>query len=145
MFWESYLKLCNSVNKAPNVVAAEVGIKSSGTVTGWKNGVTPRDSVLSKLADYFGCTTSELLGETSSNPQKETSPNATVLSHLDADAIAVAEAYAQADEKSRAMVRLALNLDTDVPLAAHGGPSGKISAKTAEALEKGAVESTGDI
>ncbi len=35
--------------------------------------------------------------------------------------------------------------EADIPLVAHGGPSGKISAKTAEALEKGAVESSGDI
>lgn len=63
MFWENYVRLCNSENKSPNAVAAENGVKSSGTVTGWKNGVIPRAPVLQKLADYFNVTTAELLGE----------------------------------------------------------------------------------
>lgn len=123
--------------------AADIGVTPS-VVSEWRRrksaSYVKRLEIISKTLN----TTPQYLLSGDIEP-KETSPNATVLSHLDADAIAVAEAYAQADEKSRAMVRLALNLDTDVPLAAHGGPSGKISAKTAEALEKGAVESTGDI
>ena len=71
MFWQRYLELCNSVEKAPNVVASEVGVKSSGTVTGWKNGALPRQSVLIKLSNYFGVTISDLTGETD---QKEISP-----------------------------------------------------------------------
>ena len=71
MFWQRYLELCNSVEKAPNVVASEVGVKSSGTVTGWKNGALPRQSVLIKLSNYFGVTISDLTGEAD---QKEISP-----------------------------------------------------------------------
>lgn len=54
MFWSKYCALCVSNGKAPNVVASEIGIKSSGTVTGWKNGSIPRLSILHKLSDYFG-------------------------------------------------------------------------------------------
>lgn len=54
MFWSKFVHLCNSVGKAPNVVASEIGIKSSGTVTGWKNGASPRPSVLLRIADFFG-------------------------------------------------------------------------------------------
>lgn len=64
MFWQKYLELCNSVGKAPNVVAAEVGVKSSGTVTGWKNGALPRSTILTRLAGYFNIDVSELIGET---------------------------------------------------------------------------------
>lgn len=64
MFWQKYLELCNSVGKAPNVVAAEVGVKSSGTVTGWKNGALPRSTILTKLAGYFDIDVSELIGDT---------------------------------------------------------------------------------
>ena len=54
MFWSRYVALCDKIGKAPNVVAAEIGVKSSGTVTGWKNGAKPRDGVLQKLSAYFG-------------------------------------------------------------------------------------------
>lgn len=63
MFWENYLILCSSVGKAPNAVAAEIGIKSSGTVTGWSNGAIPRKSVLFKLCQYFGVTEEQLLSD----------------------------------------------------------------------------------
>lgn len=61
MFWATFEMLCNSVGKAPSVVAAEIGIKSTGTVPGWKRGVKPRPSALRALADYFGVTVEYLL------------------------------------------------------------------------------------
>lgn len=61
MFWDIYVRLCNEVGEAPNVVAAKNGVKSSGTVTGWKNGAIPRESALTRLADYFGVTVEYLL------------------------------------------------------------------------------------
>lgn len=63
MFWQNYLRLCNEIEKAPNVVANEIGIKSSGTVTGWKNGAMPRQQVLRRLSDYFGVSVASLLEE----------------------------------------------------------------------------------
>lgn len=53
MFWDNFVFYCNQKGVAPNVAAAAVGVKSSGTVTGWKNGAIPRQSILKKLADYF--------------------------------------------------------------------------------------------
>ena len=67
MFWDYFVRLCNQAGKYPNTVAAEVGVKSTGTVTGWKNGANPRQAVLLKLADYFGVTVDYLL-----NAEKET-------------------------------------------------------------------------
>ena len=68
MFWSSYVALCEKKGKAPNVVAAEVGVKSSGTVTGWKNGAKPRDTVLQRLSTYFGVTVEDLTGEKKEKP-----------------------------------------------------------------------------
>ena len=68
MFWSRYVALCDKIGKAPNVVAAEVGVKSSGTVTGWKNGAKPRDTVLQRLSVYFGVSVEELTGEKKRNP-----------------------------------------------------------------------------
>lgn len=53
MFWEKYTELCKSVGKSPNAVAEECGIKSTGSVTGWKKGAIPRNPVLKRIADYF--------------------------------------------------------------------------------------------
>ena len=71
MFWSNFVFYCNRKGVAPNVAAAAVGVKSSGTVTGWKNGAAPRQGVLRKLADYFGVSTDDLLAEDSPGDKKE--------------------------------------------------------------------------
>lgn len=71
MFWNRFTYLCNEAGEAPNVVAAKCGVKSSGTVTGWKNGATPRAGVLSRIADYFGVQVSELTGEKQKKPSAD--------------------------------------------------------------------------
>lgn len=63
MFWDNFLFYCNQKGVAPNVAAQSVGIKSSGTVTGWKNGAIPRRGVLKKLAQYFEISVSDLAGD----------------------------------------------------------------------------------
>ena len=69
MFWNTFAKLCVDVGKPPNTVAAECGVKSSGTVTGWKNGAVPRPGILRNLADYFGIPVEELLDLNSLNEE----------------------------------------------------------------------------
>lgn len=61
MFFENYVRLCNSVGKTPSAVALEMGI-AKPTVTRWKNGSTPNSATLYKVADYFGVSTEYLLG-----------------------------------------------------------------------------------
>ena len=69
MFYDNYVRLCNSVCKSPSAVALEIGFKKS-TVTRWKNGSNPTDATLQKIADYFGITVDALMG----NEQKEKAP-----------------------------------------------------------------------
>lgn len=71
MFWEKYVALCRKCGKSPNTVAAEIGIKSSGTVTGWKNGALPREWVLQTLSEKFEVSVEWLKGEFA---QKEKTP-----------------------------------------------------------------------
>lgn len=59
-FYEKYLCLCNSINKSPSAVALELKI-GKPSVTRWKNGATPRDATVLKIADYFGVTVTELM------------------------------------------------------------------------------------
>ena len=72
MFWDNYLQLCNKVGKSANAVAAEIGFKSSGTVTGWKDGKIPYERNLKKIADYFGVTVDDLIGDDSAQKEKPT-------------------------------------------------------------------------
>ena len=71
MFYDNFVKACNSRNKAPSAVAIDIGI-SKATVTGWKNGSTPNDATLQKLADYFGISPEDLTG--SNGPSQKRSP-----------------------------------------------------------------------
>lgn len=84
MFWQNYVKLCNEKGEAPNAVAAKCGVKSSGTVTGWKNGSMPRAGALQRLADYFGVSKEELLGNEKSPATKrdETNSNSALVELL---------------------------------------------------------------
>ena len=64
MFWNTFVSLCNKQHKSPNAVCAELNF-STATATKWKNGATPRDTTLQKIANYFGVTTDYLLTGTS--------------------------------------------------------------------------------
>ena len=69
MFWINYMLLCAQEGKTPNGLAKELGI-SSGSVTNWKRGKLPSESSLQKIADHFGLSIWDLLGE--KNPDAQT-------------------------------------------------------------------------
>lgn len=56
MFYDEYIKLCNSIQKSPTLVAKEIGL-SGAHVTKWKNGRTPTDATIFKVCSYFGIPT----------------------------------------------------------------------------------------
>lgn len=68
-FFEQFVALCKSKGVSPNYAAREIGA-SSGSVTAWKQGTLPRSATLAKLADYFGVSTDQLLGN-EKTPAKE--------------------------------------------------------------------------
>ena len=61
-FYERFIGLCNKVGKTPSRVAMEVGL-SKPTVNRWKNGSTPTDATVMKIAEYFGVSIQELTGD----------------------------------------------------------------------------------
>lgn len=61
-FYENYLKLCNSIGKSPSAVAIELNL-GKPSVTRWKHGAVPRDSTVSKIANYFHVTVADLIGD----------------------------------------------------------------------------------
>ena len=62
MFWQNFTRLCESEGKSPNRVAADLGLSNS-VATNWKRGAMPRDSVLARIADYFGVSVESLTAE----------------------------------------------------------------------------------
>lgn len=68
MFYEQYCRLCKTRGKSPSAAAIEMGISKSAVST-WKNkGRTPKIDQLQKVADYFGISIDQLLGETKNAP-----------------------------------------------------------------------------
>ncbi len=68
MFYDNFIRLCNSAGKAPSAVVEEIGLSKSA-VTGWKKrGSLPNDATAQKLADYFGITVAELMAEKEEKP-----------------------------------------------------------------------------
>lgn len=83
MDWNVFLNLCNSVGKSPTAVALEIGL-SDAAPSGWKKGAKPRDSVLNRLADYFGVTVDYLL----SGNEKPATPEGSGMSEKDVKLLA---------------------------------------------------------
>lgn len=63
MFWTNFVRLCAENGVSPNKVAAECGVKSTGTVSGWKKGAMPSNKTLSKLANRFNISVEILVKE----------------------------------------------------------------------------------
>ena len=71
MFFQNYLRLCNSKNIKPTAAALEMGI-AKATVSRWKSGSKRNSATLQKIADYYGVPV-----ETLTEEQKETAPTVT--------------------------------------------------------------------
>lgn len=62
LFYENFKQQCEKIGKHPSVAASELGFNKS-TAAKWKTGVVPQIGSRKKIADYFGITVEELMGE----------------------------------------------------------------------------------
>ena len=62
-FYERFKALCNEIGKTPTGVGKELGVDGS-TVNYWKNGHTPTQRILAKIASYFKVSIDYLCGKT---------------------------------------------------------------------------------
>lgn len=92
MFYENYVRLCNSVNKSPSAVALEIGI-AKPTVSRWKSGSVPNTATLLKVSDYFGVSVADLT--------EEKEKPLTNGEGLDAETIELREIWDSADQEER--------------------------------------------
>lgn len=62
-FYEVFDRLCNEKGVTPTQVARDNGLTQQ-TVSHWKTrGSTPKAQTIQKLADYFGVSTADLIGD----------------------------------------------------------------------------------
>ena len=144
--------LCKIKNVPKTTAFREAGV-GINFLNNIKSGSAPSVEKVQKLAQYLGVTTSELLGEDYMKPTEcqvmdihfvEDVSGSMTGPSLSEEALAVARSFDQADDKSRAMVRLALGLDDDMAIAARGGrvvkkPSA-VSAETLDELSRATEE-----
>lgn len=75
MFWDNYIKFCNEKGMSPTAAGEAAGL-TNATVYKWRKGAIPQGRNLKKVADYFGVTTNDLLGETSNPSYDDSLPTA---------------------------------------------------------------------
>ncbi len=84
MFYTNFVKLCNRKGIAPTAAAVEMGFHRSDA-TRWSKGAEPRRTTLEKVADYFGVTVADLIGDDSAQKEKPTAQGDGLISDLPQD------------------------------------------------------------
>ena len=70
MFYANFVQLCNEKGVSQTAAARGIGVDKSA-VTRWSKGSVPRGTTLYKLADYFGVTVGELMGDAMPTKKEE--------------------------------------------------------------------------
>lgn len=60
MFYDNYLKICETAGIAPTSLLVELGI-SKGALSGWKSGAEPSNRTKKAIADYFKISVTQLM------------------------------------------------------------------------------------
>ena len=60
-FWNNYQYLCNKNGLSVYDVAKKFGVKSTATVSYWRQGSVPKDSFLGQVSQFFSVPVSDLL------------------------------------------------------------------------------------
>lgn len=71
MFYDNFIRLCAKENISPSAAAEEMGFYRS-VVTRWGKGGNVRKATLERVANYFGVTVDDLIGDNSAQKEKPT-------------------------------------------------------------------------
>lgn len=66
-FYQNYIYQCNKRGVSPSKAAVDAGTTKT-SVNRWKNGSLPTDATIAKLANYFNCAVTDLIGENNPAP-----------------------------------------------------------------------------
>ena len=72
-FYDNYVRLCSLNGVSPSATAKKVGVDKS-SVSRWAKGAEPRRQTVLRVADFFGVSVDELMGEDVSPTIKEEEP-----------------------------------------------------------------------
>lgn len=76
MFKQNFINICIERGVAPTAVLKQIGL-SNATFTCWTEDSVPRQTTLTKIADYFGITPEDLLRDPAEKVAAPTEPAAT--------------------------------------------------------------------
>ena len=71
MFKRNFIKLCSEKGVSPSYVCSQIGI-SAAAFSQWDDNTIPRKVTQQRIADYFGITVDELLGNDEKAPTPTT-------------------------------------------------------------------------
>lgn len=107
MFYDEFIRLCVENKETPSNVAKSIGVDKSAA-TRWSKGSVPRGVTLMKLANHFGVSVAELLGE--SADQKKAEPITEVSKVAEEDSLAVALEVLRNQPGRRALLSATKNM-----------------------------------
>lgn len=110
MFYERLKRLCDEKGTTLTNVIKELGM-SSGNLSKWKNGKTPKSDTVSALSEYFSVSSDYLLGIDSLKEKNMTILDSSTLS-LTADEQWFIQKLRQLDKEGRTMVESTLIAET---------------------------------
>lgn len=105
MFYDKFKMLCDQRGISCNKAALEIGLSNAAVPKWKKTGYTPRGDTLSKIANYFGISISELLGEETAKAPTATGERSGSHDVLDDVDIAFYGDYKELTEDDKATVR----------------------------------------
>lgn len=99
-FYQKYVALCTNSKITPSAAAQKMGI-SKTTVHRWKNGGGVTDANLQIIADYFGVTVDDLIGDDSAQQKKVTAQSGDLSNY---DSALLTWFHSLPEEKRRAIL-----------------------------------------
>lgn len=90
-FYDNFIRLCNERKETPTAVSQAVGLDKSAA-SRWKRGALPRDPVTMRIADYFGVSVAELVGDIKPEEHTEDTPSVAEVANKKDDLEAALEA-----------------------------------------------------
>nr|DAZ70187.1 MAG TPA: Cro/C1-type HTH DNA-binding domain protein [Caudoviricetes sp.] len=109
MFYDNFIRLCAKENISPSAAAEEMGFYRS-VVTRWGKGGNVRKATLERVANYFGVTVDDLIGDDSAQKEKPTAQGDGLISDLPQDVQKLIFLCQESPQLASALLNLAQQL-----------------------------------
>lgn len=103
MFYDRYLAICEAHGVAPTTVLTQLKI-SKGTISNWKAGSEPLNKTKKQIADYFGMSVAELMGEVTPDKPSEPQQSTQFTLSLSEEELEIIKKYRAIDARGKGTV-----------------------------------------